>query len=75
MASGGAGYMMTKSIKENLGKAPPERCPKCGGTQFELVEDGIQCLYDGWMHYLTDEQIKELRRECAYGGRVGGLTK
>lgn len=61
-----------KAWKANLGEASPARCAKCGGTQFEIVEDGVQCLYDGWIHYMTGEQIELLRRESGYRG---DLTK
>ena len=56
-----------KAWKANLGEAPPHCCAKCGRSEFELVDDGLQCLYDGWMIYLTDEQIAAFR--------IGGLDK
>lgn len=52
-----------KAWKASIGVAPPTQCAKCGRSEFELVDDGLQCLYDGWIAYLTDEQIAAFRRE------------
>jgi len=63
MASGSAEYTMAKHAIKDLEKALPRCCAKCGGTSFELVEDGIQCINDGWIYYLSDEQIDTIKRE------------
>jgi len=67
MASGGGEYMMTKvSVKREpkqiakLSDVLPVCCAKCGGTRFSVVEDGVQCINDGWVCYLTDELIETL---------------
>lgn len=52
-----------KAWKANLGEGLPLCCAKCGKTRFELVDDGLQCIYDGWIHYLTEEQIAAIRRK------------
>ena len=52
-----------KAMKERLGTELPRCCAKCGKTRFELVDDGLQCIYDGWIYYLTEEQIAAIRRE------------
>ena len=54
---------MTKTIQANLSAVLPKCCAKCGGVRFEVVEDGLQCIYDGWICYLIDELIEAIRRE------------
>jgi len=43
-----------------LSSVLPVCCSKCGGTRFSVVEDGVQCINDGWVCYLTDELIETL---------------
>jgi len=52
-----------KAIK-NLDKELPLCCAKCGGTRFEVVEDGLQCFFDGWIHYFSDDQIAAFRKRA-----------
>jgi len=63
MASGSAEYTMAKHAIKDLEKALPRCCAKCGGTSFELTEDGLQCIYDGWIYYLSPDQIDAIKRE------------
>jgi len=53
---------MTKHAIKDLTRDIPRCCAKCGGTNFELVEDGIQCINDGWLFYLSDEQIETIKQ-------------
>lgn len=50
-----------KAMKERLGEELPRCCGKCGGTRFELTEDGLVCFYDAWTYYLTIKQIAAIK--------------
>lgn len=41
-----------------------EICPKCGKRSLEFRPGDLTlvCIYDGWVHYLSHDQVEILRQ-------------
>lgn len=61
-----------------IGFSIPTCCPKCGSLRMEVTDEGLECIKCGWVQYLTERQLKKIRRmgldkiKCVLQNKLNG---